>query len=217
MAERRPLVVVSGQVRELPAGDSLPSSGGGLSPGDVLTTARTLAAPNWLKCDGAQYLRASYPAVEGLLPPPPADGVTWTQRTLPTSANWYSVTYGNGVFVAVASGSSTAATSTDGITWTSRTLPTSANWCSVTYGNGVFVAVAYSGTIAATSPDGVTWTQRTLPTSDNWISVTYGNGVFVAVAQDSTIAATSSGDSTKFRVPLIADPALCRTYIKATA
>lgn len=28
MAERRPLVVVSGQVRELPAGDSLPGSGG---------------------------------------------------------------------------------------------------------------------------------------------------------------------------------------------
>lgn len=60
------------------------ATGGGLSPGDVLTTARTLAAPGWLQCDGSEYLRTSYPAVEALLPPPPADGVTWTQRTLPT-------------------------------------------------------------------------------------------------------------------------------------
>ena len=61
------------------------------------------------------------------------DGVTWTQRTLPASADWYSVTYGNGVFVAVAQGSSIAATSPDGITWTQRTLPVSADWIVVTY------------------------------------------------------------------------------------
>ena len=249
MAERKPVVLVGGQLQELPAGDTLPpqtpashshaisdvsgldaaldakqdelvsgtniktvngssllgggdlpitagiadapsdgktygrkdgawveGGGNGLSPGDVLTTARTLAAPDWLKCDGASYLRASYPAVEGLLPSQVADGITWAQRTLPASAGWYSVTYGN----------------------------------------GVFVAVAYGSTIAATSPDGVTWTQRTLPASTNWFSVTYGNGVFVAVAYGSTIAASNSGDPTKFRVPLIADPALCRTYIKAT-
>jgi hypothetical protein len=164
--------------------------GSGLSPGDVLTTARTLAAPDWLKCDGSVYLRASYPAVEGLLPPP-TDGITWTQRTLPASAYWYAVTYGNGVFVAVAYSNTIAATSPDGITWTQSTLPTNANWLSVTYGNGVFVAVASGGTIAATSPDGITWTQRTLPTNANWQSVTYGNGVFVAVAYGSSIAATS--------------------------
>ena len=51
----------------------------------------------------------------------------------------------------------------------------------------------------------------------NWYSITYGNGVFVAVAYGTTIAATSSGDPTKFLVPQIADPAQCRTYIKATA
>ena len=127
----------------------------------------------------------------------PAGGALWTQRTLPASANWTSVTYGNGVFVAVAGSPATiAATSTDGVSWTQRTLPVSAYWRSVTYGNGVFVAVASSSAIAATSTDGVSWTQRTLPVSASWFGVTYGNGVFVAVAGGpATIAATS--DSSK--------------------
>jgi hypothetical protein len=59
------------------------------------------------------------------------DGVTWTIRTLPTAANWQSITYGNGVFVATAFNSTTAASSTDGITWATRTLPLSANWYGV--------------------------------------------------------------------------------------
>ena len=85
-------------------------------------------------------------------------GSSWTARTLPSSAGWQSVTYGNGVFVAVATGGGTAAaTSPDGITWTAGTLPSSAPWQSVTYGNGVFVAVAGDSllggsTAAATSP-----------------------------------------------------------------
>ena len=64
------------------------------------------------------------------------DGITWTLGTLPTFGYWSSVTYGNGVFVAVAV-PSLAATSTDGITWTLGAMPTSAYWYSVTYGNPV--------------------------------------------------------------------------------
>ena len=112
----------------------------------------------------------------------------WTARTLPSSASWSAVTYGNGLFVAVASGGTVAATSPDGITWTARTLPSSASWEAVTYGNGLFVAVANGGTVAATSPDGITWTARTLPSSSTWSAVTYGNGIFVAVASSSASA-----------------------------
>ena len=102
------------------------------------------------------------------------DGVTWTQRTLPASDNWQSVTYGNNTFVAVATDSTRAATSPNGITWTQRVLPVSAYWRSVTYGNNTFVAVASNSTIAVTSPDGITWTQRVLPASVGWQSVTHG-------------------------------------------
>ena len=102
------------------------------------------------------------------------DGITWAQRTLPSTGNWRPVTYGNGVFVALAYGSTTAASSTDSITWTARTLPLSANWQSVAYGAGVFAAVAVYSTNAASSTDGITWTERTLPSSAGWYSVTYG-------------------------------------------
>jgi hypothetical protein len=122
-----------------------------------------------------------------------AAGFAATQRTLPASANWISVAYGGGTFVAVAGNASTvAATSADGITWTQRTLPTSASWRSVTYGSGTFLAVATDGQKSATSTDGITWTQRTLPTSAAVIGVTYGDGRFVAVGANSTIAATST-------------------------
>ncbi|MGK5017708.1 WD40 repeat domain-containing protein [Janthinobacterium sp. HLS12-2] len=45
------------------------SSSGALT-GDILTTARALSAPDWLKCDGGVYLQSAYPglrAVVGLL------------------------------------------------------------------------------------------------------------------------------------------------------
>ncbi len=75
-------------------------------------------------------------------------GIDWTSRTSAADNDWYSVTYGNGLFVAVA-GSGTGnqvMTSPDGITWTSRTSAADNVWNSVTYGNGLFVVVANSGT-----------------------------------------------------------------------
>jgi hypothetical protein len=115
-----------------------------------------------------------------------------TYGTLP-NANWTSVAYGAGVFVAVASGTATAATSTDGITWTQRSLPATDNWKAVTFGGGLFVTVANSSNLAATSPDGVTWTLRTLPGIVAWTSVAYGAGTFVAVAQNATAASSLDG------------------------
>jgi hypothetical protein len=78
----------------------------------------------------------------------PADGITWTSRTSAADNNWRSVTYGNGLFVAVAiSGTlNRVMTSPDGITWTTRTTPNDNWWHDVTYANGLFVAVAVSGT-----------------------------------------------------------------------
>jgi hypothetical protein len=122
------------------------------------------------------------------------NGTTWTNMTLPfsSSSGYSSVTYGNGLFVAVVPGTTTAASSNDGITWTQRTLPSSSTWKSVTYGNGLFVAAGSAG-VAATSPDGITWTARTLPANADWRSVTYGNGVFVAVSSSNAAATSPDG------------------------
>ena len=154
-------------------------------------------SPDYTDSLGGKWLRLGFvipinqTAVTALAPYGAVTYQHFTQRTMPVSTGWYSVTYGNGVFVAIAYSDTIAATSPDGITWTQRALPVSASWQSVTYGNGVFVAVAQSSAIAATSPDGITWTQRVLPASASWISVTYGGTSFVAVASGSTVAATS--------------------------
>ena len=112
--------------------------------------------------------------------------ITWTSRTSAADASWHSVTYGNGLFVAVSSGvGGKVMTSPDGINWTLRTSNDAANgWKGVTYGNGLFVAVTSGGNVA-TSPDGVNWTLRT-PPYIYWYGVTYGNGLFVAVTDWAT-------------------------------
>jgi hypothetical protein len=113
-------------------------------------------------------------------------GYNWTLSSSAVDNQWLSVTYGNGLFVAVASSGlgNRVMTSPDGITWTSRTSAVDNNWQSVTYGNGLFVAVASSGigNRVMTSPDGINWTSRTSAVDNDWLSVTYDSGLFVAVA-----------------------------------
>jgi len=119
------------------------------------------------------------------------DTMKWKSATLPSSAVWQSVTYGDGKFVAVAYNSNKIAYSADGITWTAATLPFYASVSSwfVTYGDGKFVAVSYGGTKSAYSVDGITWTETAMPFSENWYSVAYGDGKFVAVAENIDKAA----------------------------
>ena len=112
---------------------------------------------------------------------------------MPSSASWYSVTYGDGKFVAVANGA--AAYSTDGIAWTAASLALPVSCLSVAYGNGKFVAVANGA--AAYSDDGITWAPVPLSpscASYAWRSVTYGNGEFVMVAEDNSATAAYSTD-----------------------
>lgn len=124
------------------------------------------------------------------------DLLEWEAQTAAAAIQWESVTFGNGLFVAVASnGVNQVMTSPDGETWTIQTAP-SAAWSGVTFGNNLFVAV---GTGVAndgimTSPDGITWNTEVSPTNDEWRAVTYGNGLFVAVGNivDSADVAYSS-------------------------
>jgi len=126
------------------------------------------------------------------------NGATWAAMgALPTSSNWSSVAFGNGRFVAIASGSTAAAVSTNGTTWTAAILPSSANWNSVTFGDEVFVAVADGGTAAATSFNGTTgsWTLQTLAASGTWEEIAYGNyagvGIFAVVGSGSNALSVS--------------------------
>ena len=120
--------------------------------------------------------------------------IKWSQGTIPISAIWHSVCYGNNKFVAITGGNSnTMAYSTDGITWTQGNMPSSQNWVSVCYGNGKYVAIVNSSTnIYAYSTDGINWTQGTMPSSQLWSSMCYGNGKYVAVGYSTNVMAYST-------------------------
>ncbi len=103
-------------------------------------------------------------------------------------------------FVALASGTDSAAYSTDGSTWTAMTMPTSESYTDVTYGLvddiGYYMAISSGGTDGYYSTDGLTWTGAALPASVTWSSVAYGNERFVAVASGSSSTAISTNGQT---------------------
>jgi hypothetical protein len=101
---------------------------------------------------------------------------------------WYSICYGNGLFVATAINGAII-TSVDGINWISRTSHIY-TWISVCYGNGLFVAIGQSSYII-TSPDGINWTDRNVLELKNWEKICYGNGLFVVIGRDNGQIITS--------------------------
>jgi hypothetical protein len=103
------------------------------------------------------------------------NGSTWTATTLPSSAKWIDVTYGNGRFVAIAAGGTASAYSFDGNIWYAGTLPSTQTWTGLSYGQGLFFAVATGTLVAATSQDGLNWTAQTMPSLALWADVAFGN------------------------------------------
>ena len=126
--------------------DGTPSSG--LVPGKIqFSTTDSAGATNWVLRLGAdkEAQLAGGLTVAGVLV---NKGVNWTLRSSAADNGWWSVCYGNGMFVAVAySGAGNRVmTSPDGVKWTLRSSAVDNNWGSVCYGKGMFVAVAISGT-----------------------------------------------------------------------
>ena len=114
-------------------------------------------------------------------------------------APWTSVTYGDGVFVAVREDGfpNQAATSTDGINWTYQSVSTSSKWRGLTYGNGVFIAVSNSGNsgnnILRSDDGGQTWTAINSGRVGSWSDTAYdGKGTFVKVATSGNFRACFS-------------------------
>lgn len=116
------------------------------------------------------------------------DGINWSITTM-RSYDWnsrYSITYGNGKFVAVSELTNKADYSTDGVNWSTSTLPSNENWYSVTYGNGKFIAFVRNTNKMAISSDGLTWSSGSLPSTAKWTAITYGINKFVVIAGEGT-------------------------------
>lgn len=132
------------------------------------------------------------------------NGSSWFSQTSPSGRNWSSLTYGDGLFVAVAkSGSGNRVmTSTNGSSWTLRTTPADNNWESVTYGKGYFVAVASSGSEnrVMISSNGFDWQIINEIQNNTWNSVCYGKGIFVAVSSDGSSRIMVSQDAINWQL-----------------
>jgi len=114
-----------------------------------------------------------------------ADGSTWSSVTMSSAADWTSITYGDGKYVAVATGGSDAAYSSNGADWTGATLPgATTTWNFVVFGKGIFVAtdLVETGARAANSVDGINWTEAGSGTGTGSGSLAYGNNRFVSLS-----------------------------------
>jgi hypothetical protein len=119
------------------------------------------------------------------------DGINWTAATMPSTGNWHSVAYGNGVYVAI--GQNAIAYSSNGVNWTGVGAPVNANYYQVIFAFGMFIAVSAASVAQyITSTDGITWTARSLPYfAKGGFSMAYANGVMVVLGN----AQTSNGAS----------------------
>jgi hypothetical protein len=107
------------------------------------------------------------------------DGLNWTSRTPSEAMRFRAISYGNGLYVAVASeGTNRIMTSPDGITWTSRTTSINPEFSGVAYGNGIWVAVANSspGGTTFTSYDGLNWDEQGTGFVPN--TILFASGIF---------------------------------------
>ena len=111
--------------------------------------------------------------------------------TLPSSASWQAVAYGNGRYVALTTGA-TAAYSNDGQNWISNTL-SAATYSDIAYGTntGLFQAVTNGTGATYYSTDGINFSSQTQPVSV-LTRVKYGNGVFLALGTSTQGAISNS-------------------------
>jgi hypothetical protein len=133
------------------------------------------------------------------------DGINWTART-PSEAMWFQdVSYGNGLYVAVARfGTNRIMTSPDGITWTSRSTAINPTFTGVAYGAGIWVAVCDSspGGTTFTSYDGISWDEQA--TSFSATTVIFADGKFSVGNQYSFDGINWTNNSVPFSFESIA-------------
>jgi hypothetical protein len=110
------------------------------------------------------------------------DGVTWSMQVSPlgTNLSLFSITYGNGTFVAT--NQDRPIYSRDGKSWyTALTPAASGILYNIAFGNGKFVQL--SATQAYLSIDAISWSTVPLTTDNQQNKLCYGNNQFVAVGR----------------------------------
>jgi hypothetical protein len=130
-----------------------------------------------------------------------SDGENWTTVWSHRNYDLSSVTYGDGLFVAVDTAMGATIISANGSDWSRILAPiTGLQWGSVAYGNGTFVALDESGSgYYETSVYGHVWTLHRYSPAQETNGATFGCGNFVAVGDptgsSNNIISSSTGES----------------------
>ncbi|NIA00858.1 hypothetical protein [Massilia sp. CCM 8734] len=145
---------------------------------------------------GTAVSRAAFPELAAEFPPS-GQGMFAAVMNAAVGGTWASVTYGNGLFVAVGE-NSTIGVSQDGLSWTVIMYgETGRHYTDVIWAGGQFIAVAGTDR-CVTSPDGYTWTLRMMPAAPagtTYRSIAYGAGLYVAFHGSNTTASSSYATS----------------------
>lgn len=126
------------------------------------------------------------------------DGLSWTPRTLPSSATWGGIGYGNSTWIVTNGAGGTARSLDGGATWAAGgALPTPYVAHSLAYGNGTWVAtiVNLETRLAYSTDNGLTWqfTAALQGSTTSWQRVRFIAGIFY-VANAGGLACYKSAD-----------------------
>jgi len=118
------------------------------------------------------------------------DGEVWDTTGTLNSTGFTAITAGQGILIAVKSGTQTSAYSIDGgVSWIDvSTLPAASAWSSVAFGQNHFVATATdSSTVAISIDKGATWISKDISSPDSTTpaglqQIKYGQGQFMITA-----------------------------------
>ena len=168
----------------------------GYTPGSNLLKGEMVSTP------GGQVTAANNTALAPYLPAGLASTLTQVSGYLPQIATWTAVTYGMGLYVAVASSTNVAAYSSDqGLTWTQTNLPSPSGWNSITWNGTVFCAVSNTENKAAYSSNGTVWTQVWLPGLTSCTAITSVGSTLIATAAGQALVSTNNGASWTVSLP----------------
>ena len=117
-------------------------------------------------------------------------GKSWTQSNI-IKGDFYSVYYGNDIWVAGSNNGNGLYYSTNGKTWTQSNI-TSGKFECVYYGNNIWVAGSNGDFGLCYSTDGMTWTQSNI-TNGKFKCIYYDNGIWIAGSYSNGLYYSTDG------------------------